>query len=60
MLLGAWEIVGECISTLPSEFPLWKLESRWIFKFVDSDYKGQNPLIKEFIISLESFWNINV
>jgi hypothetical protein len=29
--------------TLPSELPSWELESWWTPKFVESDYKGQNP-----------------
>ncbi len=30
--------------TLPSELPLWELESRWIPKFSKNNCKGQNPL----------------
>jgi hypothetical protein len=29
--------------TLPNELPFWELESRWILKTSESDYKGQNP-----------------
>jgi hypothetical protein len=39
--------VGECeewTSTLPSEFPLWELESQWTPEFSKNDCKGQNPL----------------
>jgi hypothetical protein len=44
MLPGVQENVREWTFTLPSEFPLWELESRWSFKFSKSDCKGQNPL----------------
>jgi hypothetical protein len=30
--------------TLPSEFPLWELESQWTLKFSKGDCKGQNSL----------------
>jgi hypothetical protein len=39
--------MGECenwTSTLPSELPLWELESRWTFESSGSNCKGQNPL----------------
>jgi L-rhamnose isomerase len=39
-----WENVKEWTSTLPSELPLWELESRWTPKFLESDCKGQNLL----------------
>jgi hypothetical protein len=32
------------ISTLPSEFPLWELESQWTPESLEINYKGQNPL----------------
>jgi len=38
--------VGECDGmslTLPSELPLWELESWWIPKFSDNDCRYQNP-----------------
>ncbi len=31
-------------STLPSELPLWELESQWTFEFLESHFKGQNWL----------------
>jgi hypothetical protein len=31
--------------TLPSEFPCWELESRWIPDCSENDYKGQNPMV---------------
>jgi hypothetical protein len=40
------ESMGECenwTSTLPSEVPLWELESRWSLKFSKSNFRGQNP-----------------
>jgi hypothetical protein len=44
MLPRVQESVRESILTLPSEFSLWELESRWIPKFSKSDCKGQNPM----------------
>jgi len=44
MLLGVWENVRERTFTLPREFPFWELESRWTSKFLESNYRGQNPL----------------
>jgi hypothetical protein len=39
-----WENVREWTFTLPNEFPLWELESRWTPKSLENDFKGQNPL----------------
>jgi hypothetical protein len=39
--------VGECEGmnpTLPSELPLWELESRWTLESSKGNYKGQNSL----------------
>jgi hypothetical protein len=36
--------VREWTFTLLSEFPFWELESRWILKSLEINYKGQNPL----------------
>ncbi len=36
--------VKEWTLTLPREFPLWELESRWIPKFSASNYRGQNSM----------------
>jgi hypothetical protein len=44
MLSGVWENVREWTSTLPSELPLWELESWWILESLENDYRGQNPL----------------
>jgi hypothetical protein len=44
MFLGVWESVRQWTSTLPSEFPLWDLESRWTLESLESDCKGQNQL----------------
>jgi hypothetical protein len=30
--------------TLPNELPLWELDSQWTPKFLECDFKGQNPL----------------
>ncbi len=30
--------------TLPSELPLWELESKWIPKFLEANCRGQNSL----------------
>jgi hypothetical protein len=39
--MGEWE---SWTSTLLSELPLWELESRWTFKCLESNCRGQNPL----------------
>jgi hypothetical protein len=44
MLPGVWESAREWTPTLPSELPLWELESWWIPEFLESDCKSQNPL----------------
>jgi hypothetical protein len=44
MFPGVQESVKEWTLTLPSELPLWKLKSRWTLEFLESDYRGQNPL----------------
>jgi len=44
MLLGVYKSVREWTFTLPNELPLWELESRWTFKFLENNFKGQNPL----------------
>jgi hypothetical protein len=44
MLLGVQESVKEWTLTLPSELPLWELESGWTPKFSESDWMGQNSL----------------
>jgi hypothetical protein len=38
--------VGECegTSTLPSELPLWELESQWTPEFLKNNCRGQNSL----------------
>jgi hypothetical protein len=60
MLLGVQESVREWTLTLPSELPLWELESQWTPKFSESDCRGQNSLMEELLISLESSWNLDV
>jgi hypothetical protein len=40
--------VKEWTFTLPRELSLWELESRWTFKSLESDCKGQNPLYWRF------------
>jgi hypothetical protein len=44
MFPGVQKSVKERILTLPSEFPLWELESQWTFEFSMSDFRGQNSL----------------
>jgi len=44
MLMGVQESVREWTFTLPSELPLWELESRWTSKCLEDDFKGQNPM----------------
>ncbi len=41
---GVKESVREWTPTLPREFPLWELESRWSPECLDSDFRGQNPM----------------
>jgi hypothetical protein len=41
MLPKEWEGMNP---TLPSELPLWELESRWISESSKSDWRRQNPL----------------
>jgi hypothetical protein len=36
--------IKEWTSTLPSELPLWELESQWILEFSKGDYRGQKSL----------------
>jgi hypothetical protein len=42
MLSWVQESVREGTLTLPSELPLWKLESWWTPKFSKRNFKGQN------------------
>jgi hypothetical protein len=44
MLPGVQKSVREWTFTLPSELALWELKSQWIPEFLESDYRGQNPL----------------
>jgi hypothetical protein len=43
MLPGVQKSVREWTLTLPSELPIWELESRWTPKFLEGDFRGQNP-----------------
>ncbi len=40
--------------TLPSEFPLWELESRWTFESLGNNYKGQNSLDLSILYTIEN------
>jgi len=53
MLMGVWESVREWIPTLPSEFPLGELESRWTPESLKSNYRGQNPLDRRVLYIIE-------
>jgi hypothetical protein len=44
MLPKVQENVKEWTLTLPSELPLWELESQWTPKSSEGDFKGQNSL----------------
>jgi hypothetical protein len=44
MLPRVQESVREWTFTLPSELPLWELESQWIPKFSKNECKSQNSL----------------
>jgi hypothetical protein len=55
------EGVGKCEGmnpTLPSELPLWKLESRWTFEFSKGDCKGSNSLDWKVPYTIEFFWEL--
>jgi hypothetical protein len=60
MLLGVQESAREWTLTLPNELPLWELESQWIPESSRSDCRVKTQWIKEFFISLEIYWNLNV
>jgi len=44
MFLRVQESAREWTLTLPSELPLWELESQWTHKFSEGNYRGQNSL----------------
>jgi hypothetical protein len=44
MLLGVQESVRDWIPTLPSELPLWELESQWSLESSKGNFRGQNSL----------------
>jgi hypothetical protein len=60
MLLGVQKNVREWTLTLPSELPLWELESRWTPNFLRSNCRGQNPLDWRVIYIIKRFWNIDI
>ncbi len=37
-----------------------ELEFLWTLEFSEGDYKGQNLLMENFVILLESSWNVDV
>ncbi len=41
--------------TLPSELPLWELESRWTPESLESDCRGQNPLDWKVLYIIQNF-----
>jgi len=43
MISRTWESVREWTPTLPSELPLWELESQWTHKSLERNWRGQNP-----------------
>ncbi len=44
----------------PKWTPCWELESQWTPKSSECDCRGQNPLAWKKLISLESYWNVDV
>jgi hypothetical protein len=54
MLPGVQESAKEWTPTLPSELPLWELESQWILKSSKGDGKGQNSLDWKVIYIIEN------
>jgi len=52
--------VREWTFTLSSELPFWELESRWTPEFSEGNCRSQIHWIKNFLISLERFWNVDV
>jgi hypothetical protein len=55
MLPGVQESVREWTFTLPSELPLWELESRWSPESSENNYRGQNPLDWRVTYIIEKF-----
>jgi len=53
--LGVQKSVRERTLTLPSEFPCWKLESRWTLECSESDCEGQNPMVQRVFYIIEFF-----
>jgi hypothetical protein len=53
MLPGMQESVRTWTPTLPSELPLWELESQWTSEFLKNDYKDQNSLDYKFPYIIE-------
>jgi hypothetical protein len=41
--------------TLPNELPFWELESRWILKSLESNYRGKKPLDLNFFYIVGNF-----
>jgi len=60
MILRVQKSVREWTLTLPSELPLWKLESQWTPGSSESYCRGQSNWIETFLISLEISWNLDV
>jgi hypothetical protein len=50
--------VWEWTLTLPRQFPLWELESRWIPEPSESDCKGQNPLPWGVLYIIGKIWKL--
>jgi hypothetical protein len=50
---GVKESVREWALTFPKELPLWELDSRWTPKCSKSDCKGQNPMARGNIYTIE-------
>ncbi len=44
--LGVQKNVKETTFTFPSELPCWELESRWTPECLESNCKGQNPMVR--------------
>jgi hypothetical protein len=55
MLSGVWENVREWTSTLPSELPLWELESQWTHESFKNNFRVQNPLAWRVFYIIEKF-----
>jgi len=58
--LGVWESLREWTHTLPNGLPLWELKYLWNPKFSKKKLEVKIHWVKELLIPLELYWNIDV